>query len=70
MHGYFTRQSWDLVQAYIKNFTKASDLALDPFGGYGVTVLKALIQGRKPVMFDLNPLSAFTLKGLLSASFA
>ena len=26
VHGYFTRQSWDVVQAYIKNFTKSGEI--------------------------------------------
>lgn len=66
VHGYFTRQSWDVVQAYIKNFTKPGDLVLDPFGGYGVTALEALMLGRKAIHIDLNPLSPFILKGLIA----
>ena len=38
VHGYFTKQAWDIVQTYIKNFTLPGDLVLDPFGGSGVTV--------------------------------
>jgi DNA modification methylase len=64
VHGYFTRQPYDIVQAYIKNFTQPGDVVLDPFGGYGVTALEALILGRKGIHVDLNPLSIFILKGL------
>lgn len=66
VHGYFTRQSWDLVQAYVKNFTKPGDLVLDPFGGYGVTALESLMLGRKAIHIDLNPLSPFILRGLVA----
>lgn len=66
VHGYFTRQSWDVVQAYIKSFTKPGDLVLDPFGGYGVTALEALMLGRKAIHIDLNPLSPFILRGLVA----
>jgi 16S rRNA G966 N2-methylase RsmD len=66
VHGYFTRQSWDLVQAYIKNFTKPGDLVLDPFGGYGVTALEALMLNRRAIHIDLNPLSPFILRGLVA----
>lgn len=32
VHGYFTKQAWNVVQEYIKNFTQPGDLVLDPFG--------------------------------------
>jgi DNA modification methylase len=66
VHGYFTRQAYDLVQAYIKNFTEPGDLVLDPFGGYGVTALEALMLGRRAIHIDLNPMSPFILKGLVA----
>jgi 16S rRNA G966 N2-methylase RsmD len=65
VHGYFTKQSWDLVQAYIKNFTKPGDLVLDPYGGSGVTLVEALMLGRKAIHIDLNPLSEFIVKNLI-----
>ena len=37
VHGYFTKQAWNVVQEYIKNFSKAGDIVFDPFGGSGVT---------------------------------
>jgi hypothetical protein len=43
VHGYFTKQSWDIVQAYIRNFTQVGDLVLDPYGGSGITVVEALM---------------------------
>ena len=30
VHGYFTKQSWDIVDRYIRHFTQRSDLVLDP----------------------------------------
>ena len=66
VHGYFTRQAWDVVQAYIKNFTKPGDVVLDPFGGYGVTLLESLMLGRKAIHLDLNPLSNFIISGLIA----
>src|SRR6185437_8072912 len=64
--GYFTRQAWDVVQAYITNFTKPGDLVLDPFGGYGVTLLESLMLGRRAIHIDLNPLSVFIITGLIA----
>jgi DNA modification methylase len=65
VHGYFTKQPYSVVQAYIKNFTKPGDLVLDPFGGSGVTVVEALMLGRKGIHIDLNPLSVFITKSLI-----
>jgi Type I restriction enzyme R protein N terminus (HSDR_N) len=33
VHGYFTKQGWNVVQEYIRNFSQPGDLVLDPFGG-------------------------------------
>lgn len=65
VHGYFTRQSWDLVQAYIKIFSQPGDVVLDPYGGSGVTLVEALMLGRKAIHIDLNPLSEFIVKNLI-----
>ncbi len=65
-HGYFTRQSWDVVQHYIKNFTKKGDLVLDPFGGKGTTLIESLMVQRKAIHIDLNPLSVFITKSLVT----
>jgi DNA modification methylase len=66
VHGYFTRQAYDVVQAYVKTFTKPGDLVLDPFGGYGVTLLESLMLGRRAIHIDINPLSVFIAKGLIA----
>jgi DNA modification methylase len=66
VNGYFTRQSWDIVSAYIKNFTQPGDLVLDPFGGSGVTAIEALINNRKAVSIDINPLSVFIMRSLIA----
>jgi hypothetical protein len=65
VHGYFTRQSWDLVQAYIKVFSRPGDVVLDPYGGTGVTLVESLMLGRKGIHIDLNPLSEFMVKNLI-----
>jgi DNA modification methylase len=65
VHAYFTRQAYRVVQAYIKNFTKPDDLILDPFGGGGVTLIEALMLGRRAIHIDLNPLSVFIVENLI-----
>lgn len=65
VHGYFTKQVWNVVRDYILNFTQPGDIVLDPFGGSGVTVIEAIMNGRKGVHIDLNPLSKFLVDSLL-----
>lgn len=65
VHGYFTKQVWSVVQHYIKTFTQPGDTILDPFGGSGVTLVEALVLGRKAIHIDTNPLSEFIVKNLI-----
>jgi len=66
VHGYFTRQSWDIVNAYIENFSQPGDLVLDPFGGSGVTAIEALATNRKAINIDINPMAVFMVSALLA----
>ncbi len=66
VHGYFTKQSWNVVSEYIKNYTKPGDLVLDPFGGSGITLVEALMTDRRAIHVDLNPMSVFMTEGLIA----
>jgi 16S rRNA G966 N2-methylase RsmD len=66
VHGYFTKQSWNVVQEYIKNFSQVGDVVLDPFGGSGVTAIETLMTGRKAIHIDLNPMSVFMVDALIT----
>lgn len=66
VHGYFTKQSWNVVADYIKNFTKPGDVVLDPFGGSGVTVIEALMNNRKGINIDINPMAVFLVQTLVA----
>lgn len=65
-NAYFTRQTWNVVKEYIKNFSMPGDLVLDPFGGSGITLVEALMIERKAIHIDLNPLSVFIVKSLIA----
>lgn len=65
VHGYFTKQAWNVVREYIQNFSQQGDLVLDPFGGSGVTAIEALMTDRRAIHIDLNPLSVFIVNALL-----
>ena len=64
VHGYFTSQIWNVVQEYIKNFSRPGDLVLDPFGGTGVTAIEAIVLNRRAINIDINPLSIFIVRAL------
>ncbi len=64
VHGYFTKQSWDIVQTYIKNFTRPGDVVLDPFGGSGVTAIEAMMTNRQGINVDINPMAIFMVDAL------
>jgi len=66
VHGYFTSQSWNVVQEYIKNYTQPGDLVLDPFGGKGVTAIEAMMTERKAINIDLNPMAIFMVESLIA----
>ncbi len=66
VHGYFTRQVWNVVSEYIKNFSKPGDLVLDPFGGSGVTAIESLMNNRKTISIDINPMPVFVAQTLIT----
>jgi len=66
VHGYFTKQTWNVVADYIKNFSKPGDLVLDPFGGSGITAVEALMNGRSAINIDLNPMAVFLVQSLIA----
>lgn len=66
VHGYFTKQVWNVVAEYIKNFSKPGDLILDSFGGSGITAVEALMNDRKAIHLDLNPMSVFMVQSLIA----
>ncbi len=64
VHGYFTKQAWNVVQEYIQHFSQKGDLVLDPFGGSGVTAIEAMMIDRRAIHLDLNPMSVFLVDSL------
>jgi len=66
VHGYFTKQTWNVVADYIKNYSKPGDLVLDPFGGSGVTAIEALMNNRSAISIDINPMAVFIVQALIA----
>ena len=65
VHGYFTRQPWNVVHEYIRHFTQIGDVVLDPFAGTGVTAIESLVLDRKAINIELNPLPIFWVNSML-----
>lgn len=59
IHPYFTKQSSNVVKAYILNYSQKGDTVLDSFSGSGVTAIESLSGGRKTIAVDIAPLSDF-----------
>ncbi|HAI75385.1 MAG TPA: DNA methylase [Microscillaceae bacterium] len=66
VHGYFTKQTWNVVAEYIKNYSQPGDLVIDPFGGSGITAIEALMNNRKAINIDLNPMAVFLVQSLIA----
>ena len=62
VHKYWARKPWYVVSKYIKHFTKEGDTVLDPFCGSGVTGVEAIVNNRKAILIDLNPIAGFIAK--------
>jgi len=62
VHPYFTTRPFNVVNAYIKNFSSSGDVVLDPFAGSGVTNVESLILRRKTIGVDISPLACFITK--------
>ncbi|MCX8473751.1 MAG: DNA methyltransferase [Sediminibacterium sp.] len=66
VHGYFTKQSWNVVAEYIKQYSQPGDLVLDPFSGSGITAIEALMNRRKAINIDINPFAVFLVQSLVA----
>jgi hypothetical protein len=62
MHKYWAGKPWYVVSEYIRHFSREGEIVLDPFCGGGVVGCEALINRRKAVISDLNPVAVFIAK--------
>jgi len=66
-HQYFTKRAWNVIQAYIENFTQPGDVVCDPYGGTGVTVIEALILDRRGIYVDISRWAKFLAEEIAAA---
>lgn len=57
VHAFAAKFPPQLPRAFIRGLSKPGDIVLDPMMGSGTTVVEALLEGRKGIGFDLDPLA-------------
>jgi len=67
VHSYHLgKKPHDAIREYIRHYTQAGDLVLDPFCGSGSTALATLLEGRKAIAIDRSPAATFITKNYCS----
>lgn len=62
LHSYPARFIPQIPNNLIKIFTKENDIVYDPFCGCGTTILEAILENRKAIGNDMNPLAVLISK--------
>lgn len=57
IHSYPAKYTVEMLEYYIKKYTKENDIILDPFVGSGTTLLAARWLNRGSIGFDINPVA-------------
>lgn len=57
IHSYPAKYTVEMLEYYIKKYTKENDCILDPFVGSGTTLLASRWFNRRSVGFDINPVA-------------
>lgn len=65
IHKYFARRPHNVFKQLIEDFTSPGEVVLDPFCGGGVTIYEGVIQNRRVIGCDLNPLSTFIVRNMI-----
>ena len=67
LHRYWGRKAHNVVNEYIKSYTKKNDLVLDPFMGSGVVPIEcSKMQKKSNWGVDLNPISTFIVNNTIN----
>lgn len=61
-HSFPAKFPPDLPNLFIRELTKPGDIVLDPMCGSGTTLIEALLNNRKAIGFDIDPLAAIMAK--------
>ena len=62
LHRYFDKLIPGIPRFAIKQFSDKGSVVLDPFCGSGTTLVEAMLEGRRGMGVDVNPLATFITK--------
>lgn len=65
IHKYFARRPHNVFNQLVEDFSSPGEIILDPFCGGGVTIYEGVIQNRRVIGCDLNPLSIFIVRNMI-----
>ena len=68
LHPYWARKPLNIMRVIIKILSKRNHIVADPFMGCGTTVFASLLEKRRSLGFDINPLATLIAKSTLSLS--
>lgn len=57
LHAFAAKFPPQLPRTFIRGLTRSGDLVLDPMTGSGTVLVEALLEGRKTIGFDIDPLA-------------
>ncbi|MBI4788141.1 MAG: site-specific DNA-methyltransferase [Chloroflexi bacterium] len=57
LHAFAAKFPPQLPRAFIRGLTKPGDIVLDPMMGSGTTVVEAVLEGRRAIALDIDPLA-------------
>jgi DNA modification methylase len=69
IHKYWSRKPWYIIEDYVRTYSKPHDTVLDPFCGSGSIGLECILNNRKFIGYDLNPMAVYLTENTLSFDF-
>ncbi|KJR44098.1 DNA methylase N-4/N-6 domain protein, partial [Candidatus Magnetoovum chiemensis] len=66
MHKYWSKKPYNVIRTFIQRYSSNNEIVLDPFCGSGISVIEAVITGRKGIGLDINPSAIFITKQILA----
>ncbi len=65
LHKYWSKKPHNVIREYIRQYSRAGEIVLDPFCGSGVAIAESIFTGRKAFGIDINPIATFMTQQLL-----
>ena len=66
LHIWWAKKPGNVIEQLLLHFTEPNEIVLDPFSGSGTVLEETIKLNRKCIALDINPLSIFIMKNLIS----